>query len=563
MATAITNLGAISSSYAQTWQANCEHLSTCFKHATVLLLSLQKSRLQTLCSNTGTSREEQYWPLEQFPRLAESVTSQELIVQNVSGTPLNTPLGEYRCYVLLPIIDPDNNSFGLLCLFDNKQIPFGDNNFNFLYQNKQLIERDLCIIHLNIYLQDMQQGKTLMQRTLNRNSVDLQQLKNDKDSFLNTICHEIRTAVNGILGPAQLMQTGDFNHPDSGHLNTITQSGNDIIQLLEKHTSYKKGPVKHNSDKLKLEAFDLKRLVERAINKYQAVCERKQLQLNVLPSQAKQHKFIGDPNKIYSILSSFIENAITHTQVGVITVKIAINKNHQTVNKYHVIFSVSDTGKGVSDSQKQILLGSKVALKHKALKIWRCRQYLDLMAGKMGVDSLENMGSVFWASVPLTLPLGNLDANSNDLDSRKLPPLKILVAEDNPINIMVVKGMLERLGQKPVFVSDGKQALDTFIDRSQHDAIELIIMDCEMPIMDGYKAATEIRKYEQSNELAKTPIVALSAHAMDDCVERCYQAGMNNHLAKPVRIEALRSILLSYTRESQWRDEISGPEEVS
>jgi len=557
MATTIINLGSISSSYTQAWQASCDHLSEYFTQATVLLLNLQKNHLHTLCSNSGVSTGDQHWPLEEFPRLAKSLSTQELSIHSISDPPLDTPLGEYQYFISWPIIDPNGNSFGLLCLLDNKKIPLGSNGFNFLYQNKQLIERDLRIIHLDLHLQHMHQGQQLMLRKLNRYSADVQQLKNDKDVFLNTICHEIRTAVNGILGPVQLMQGSDSMQSVTAHLDTITQSGNDIVQLLENHTNYNKDSANRNSNNLKLEVFDLKRLVESATNKYKPACERKQIQLNVLHSQVKQQKFVGDPIKIFNILSSFIENSIVHTQLGVISVKITINRSSKADNKYHAVLSVSDTGKGVSDKQKKLLLGSKSALKNKSVKLWQCRQYIDSMAGKMGIDSLENIGSVFWASVPLTLPLGNNTAASKELDSEKLPSIKILVAEDNPINTMVVKGMLERLGQKPIFVSDGKQALDAFVERSQRDTFELIIMDCEMPVMDGYKAASEIRKYEQLKHLAKTPIIALSAHAMDDCVERCYQAGMNNHLAKPVRIEALRDMLLSYTRESHWLDDIS------
>lgn len=170
----------------------------------------------------------------------------------------------------------------------------------------------------------------------------------------------------------------------------------------------------------------------------------------------------------------------------------------------------------------------------------KSQQYLSLLGGEIGIDSLPGVGSIFWASMPLQ-KYNPSDAKTARGNTSKT--FDILVAEDNPVNTMVLKGFLKQLNHKADFVVNGQYALEKFISKIETSPYDLVILDCEMPVMDGYQASEQIRQFEAKNSLNKTPILAISAHAMDSCIERCYSSGMDHHLAKPVKIHVLESTL--------------------
>ena len=260
---------------------------------------------------------------------------------------------------------------------------------------------------------------------------------------------------------------------------------------------------------------------------------------------------MGDADRLKQVLLNLLNNALKFTETGCITVVVSVNNlQHNTAT---LTFSIIDTGIGLSVEQQQRIFqpftqaDSSTTRRYggTGLGLTICRHLIELMGGEIHCQSELNKGSRFWFRVPLTL--FNPEKDSINLSVPAIVNLQaqahILIVEDNPVNQQVVIHMLKKLGLRYTIAENGRDALAQLSSANDWD---LVLMDCQMPIMDGFEATKRWREQELLLGQKRIPIIALTANAMQGDEERCVAAGMDAHLAKPINLQLLTQMLTQW-----------------
>jgi CheY-like chemotaxis protein len=254
----------------------------------------------------------------------------------------------------------------------------------------------------------------------------------------------------------------------------------------------------------------------------------------------------GDPTRLRQVVTNLLGNALKFTSAGTVTLRATSVPGPEGDARPWLRVSVQDTGIGLWPAEKAQLFqrfsqaDSSTTRKYggSGLGLVISKHLVELMGGSIHVDSTPGRGSTFWFQLPLQAAMGPAPAAAGVAAAVPKPrPARVLVAEDNTVNQLVVGAMLERLGMTVVVVHDGGEAVAAL----ETDAFDLVLMDCQMPAMDGYEATRRIRSAGHAR--AQVPIVALTAHALAEDRQRCDEAGMNGYLSKPVTLHALADVL--------------------
>jgi PAS domain S-box-containing protein len=364
-----------------------------------------------------------------------------------------------------------------------------------------------------------------------------------KSQFLATMSHEIRTPLNGVLGMAQAMEADELSATQRDRLGVIRESGQSLLTILNDVLDISK----IEAGKLELEEadFDIDEIAQSARHAFAAIAEAKGLQLILDLEPRARGLYRGDATRVRQILYNLISNALKFTERGAVTVKVA-----RTVDR--VRLSVSDTGIGIAKADMRRLFekfeqadaSTTRRFGGSGLGLAICRQLAELMGGRIRARSVIGEGSTFVVSLPLVW-LGQATAAA-PTDAAAEPAatasdIRILAAEDNEINRLVLKTLLGQFGLDPVIVVDGEAALEAW----EREAWDVILMDVQMPRMDGPTATRAIRRREAELGRARTPIVALTANAMAHQVEEYRAAGMDGFVAKPIEVGDLLAALQS------------------
>jgi signal transduction histidine kinase/CheY-like chemotaxis protein len=377
------------------------------------------------------------------------------------------------------------------------------------------------------------------QALLLRDSVEAAEAANRaKSSFLAMMSHEIRTPLNGVLGMAQAMASDPLSDQQRVRLDVVRQSGEALLAILNDILDLSK----IEAGKLTLEAidFDLGEIMQGAHSAFTALANKKGLSFSLDISGA-EGVYRGDPTRVRQILYNLISNALKFTETG--EIKVWAEPVQQGLR-----LAVSDTGVGI-DPDKLASLFTKFTQADASttrkfggtgLGLSICRELAEMMGGEIEARSAPGEGTTFFvtlqihrvgASTAASLPASDEAAGAaEDFNS-----LRVLVAEDNPVNQLVIKTLLHQVGIDPVVVSNGKLAVEAW-DRGDWD---VVLMDVQMPVMDGLEATRTIRARERRSGRGRTPIVALTANAMAHQVTAYVTAGMDGHLGKPIDVRAL------------------------
>jgi signal transduction histidine kinase len=378
-----------------------------------------------------------------------------------------------------------------------------------------------------------------------------------KSQFLATMSHEIRTPMNGVLGALELLRTSKLDIQQRRLVKTAASSGESLMTILNDvldHSKIEAGKLNLVRMPLSLHATAASVV---ALFRANAQAKGLALVLDMVPGAAD--RVFGDSQRLKQVLLNLVGNAIKFTERG--SVSLSLSPLGGARPGYaRVRFEVVDSGVGVPpDAMNRLFqpFQQVEASRNKrnggtGLGLAISQKIVEAMGGRIGVDSQIGIGSSFHFDLSFEIdpnpPIGDtVDSAMTPLDG--LPSRlagTVLVVEDNPVNRIIAEEMLESLGLDIIEAQDGIEALDVLSRRS----VDLVLMDCQMPVMDGYTATMHIRDRERRHHLPRTPIVALTADAYDEDAAHALEVGMDAHLAKPYTREQLKELLNAWMRET-------------
>ncbi len=396
------------------------------------------------------------------------------------------------------------------------------------------------------FVRSMAASMAAKQERLEKLNQEMIEAAKEKERFFANMSHEVRTPMNGIFGMVNLLLEMDLDPVQREHLETIHSSSESLLNILDDILDYAKLNAK--AMPLKPRPFELERLIREVLLVYKANADSRGIHLSATICEKLPETFVADDLRLKQVLSNLTSNAIKFTDAGEVSVTV---QGHRTAGRHQLLFRVLDTGIGIGEASgatlfapfRQIDLERPRSHSGTGLGLAISKNVVELMGGRIWFESEPGVGTSFFFTIDCE-PAGEEEADFVRRTALPSPEAaaereggrtRVLLVEDNYVNQKVARLTLEQLGCDVTLASDGREAVDLAEGPLPFD---LILMDVNMPVMDGFAATSAIRRLDHRN--ASAPIVAMTGMVFDEDRERCFAVGMNDVIAKPFSLQDLR-----------------------
>ncbi|WP_144392243.1 hybrid sensor histidine kinase/response regulator [Pleionea sediminis] len=363
-----------------------------------------------------------------------------------------------------------------------------------------------------------------------------------KSQLLARVSHELRTPLNGVIGITKMLENERISKEGKKLLKVLNSSSESLISIVNDLLEVSR--LNQNKIELNYENIEARPFFESIWGLFEFQIKSKEIKPELILDESLPRYIKVDSERLKQILINLIGNSYKFTDKGSIKFQVAFND-------MKLECQISDTGRGIKSEDinkvfepfEQIINESEEVKSGTGLGLYITKELIRRMSGEISVESKLREGTTFKISIPCeeVESFENI-ISPNPVMGRKL---SILVAEDNPVNFLVIKNLLEKLGHDLVHSKNGEEAFNWY--KSHYSECDIILMDCEMPIMSGYQAAEEIRRYELENCMTRIPIVAVTAHVYDEHFEKIKLAGMDRQVNKPLKEAEVKQVLVELT----------------
>lgn len=370
-----------------------------------------------------------------------------------------------------------------------------------------------------------------------------------KTKLIATMSHEVRTPINGMIGILERLLDSSLKPSQKEQAEIVLSSTESLLRILNDTLDFSK--IEAGKMVLENTDFNLRKCAKESQQLFHDAAIKKGIIIHYSIDEAIPKIMTGDPLRIKQVLINLTNNAIKFTDEGDIDISIKLQESHD--DNLLLMFKVKDSGIGMTLGQQNKIFQeysqaeTSTSRTHggTGLGLSICEKLVKMMGGEIGVTSQSGIGSTFWFTIELSKadiksnPASSLSAQQAPVIRFDTPSPRLLVADDCNVNLMVISSRLKKLGITVDTVANGEEA----IYMAQKNCYQMILMDCHMPVVDGYMATQAIRAYEQSHKKTGTPIIAITGNTLESDTMKCLDAGMDDHLPKPVRDKQLIDIL--------------------